>query len=102
MKNKLILNLIAEESIDAVLALPEQSKIAYFMSLAETFYPKVAKDTKEYSDLIESYYSSFYVEKLYRSNLFFHEKFTVVYTTTGLIRDITNNLFYLGEHPQIH
>lgn len=93
---------IPEESLDAVLALPEENKINYFCSLADVYFPDLNKESDEYINVVESYYASFYTEKLYRNNYFFREKFTAVYTNRGLIRNLVNNIYYLDEDLVVH
>lgn len=102
MKDKLLLCEVSTSSLDAVLSLPEASKLSYFKALVENFYPKTDKDSEEYVSLLESYYSSFYLEKLYRTNNFFNEKFTVVYTSTGLIRNIISDMYYCDDDLVVH
>jgi hypothetical protein len=97
-----ILDEISDESLDVVLSLSPVNKTKYFSTLAKTYYPKIEEGTDEFINLVESYVSSFYVEKLYRNNLFFNEKFTVVYTTTGLIRNVVADMYYLDSDLIVH
>ena len=55
-----------------------------------------------FRDILESYISSFYVEKMYRSNRFFNEKFVIVYTQTGLIRNVWSDLYYTDDDLITH
>ncbi len=89
-----ILDELSDESLDAILSLPPANKTKYFSTLVKTYYPKIEEGSAEFINLVETYVSSFYVEKLYRTNRFFNEKFTIVYTTTGLIRDIVADMYY--------
>lgn len=95
--NTLILEDLPDESLNSVLSLSSDLKIKYFSAMVDTFYPNIEKNNEEYINMIEYYISCFYVEKLYRSNRFFNEKFTPIYTKTGLIRDIVADLYYLDE-----
>jgi hypothetical protein len=97
MKNIFILQDLSNESLDAVLSLPLTQKTSYFTAMAKSFYANTLEGTDEFEDLVTSYLSSFYVEKLYRSNLFFNEKFTPVYTRTGLIRNISLDMYYTDD-----
>lgn len=92
-----ILEELSDESLDAVLSISSQHKLAYFSTLIKTYYPKIEEDSPEYADILESYMSSFYVEKIYRNNRFFNEKFTIIYTSTGLIRDIVLDRYYCDD-----
>jgi hypothetical protein len=98
----LLLSELEDETVNYIIGLSPSDKKAYFASLVATFYPTVERDSEEWQSLVSNYASSFYVEKLYRSNRFFQEWFTVVYTETGLIRDIVNDLYFLEESLITH
>lgn len=98
----LILEQITNESLDAVLSLEPKQQANYFSKLTKQYFPKVEEDSQEFLDLIETYISCFYVEKLYRSNQFFQEKFTPIYTNTGLIRNIIPDIYFLEESLIVH
>lgn len=102
MPEPLILEQVSEESLDAILSLTLEQKSQYFMELAKTYYPNIDKDSQEFLDIIETYISSFYLEKMYRSNRFLQEKYTPVYTVTGLIRNITADIYFLDESLITH
>ncbi len=59
-------------------------------------------DEFEYEELLQNYISSMYVEKLYRSNRFFNEQFTIVYTQTGLIRNVINDTYFVEDDLITH
>ena len=84
MTKSLLLENLPEENLDQVLSLPPNGKAHYFSRLIKNFYPDHKEDTEEYHRLMEAYVSSFYLEKLYRSNRFFNESFTpiVIYEST--------------------
>ncbi len=102
MTKKYILEDIPEEVLDEILSLQPKAKSYYFSKLSKQFYPDFVEDSDEYKELIESYVSSFYVEKMYRTNRFFNERFTPVYTETGLIRNIISDLFYTDDDLITH
>lgn len=106
MTNKLVLKLLLstlpDESLDAVLCMPIEQKVKYFSDIIDRFYSTFEKNTDEYNNLLEHYISSFYAEKIYRSNRFLNEKFIVKYTDTGLIRAIESKLFYMEEPEHIN
>ena len=79
-----------------------EGKQKYIGELIEAFYPNSMEDEKAYADLTMSYLSSFYVEKLYRSNRFFNEMFIPTYTKTGLIRNIVNQTFFSDDDLITH
>ena len=102
MSKRLILEEITTESLDAVLSLPAVNKANYFSELLKTFYPNIEESSDEYTDMLELYISSFYVEKLYRTNRFFNEKFTPIYTQTGLIRNIIADRYFTDDDLITH
>ena len=102
MTDSFILSEFTDESLDYVIGMPLKIKREYFHKLIESFYPKALRIESEYENLIESYISSFYTEKLYRSNRFFNEKFTIVYTHTGMIRNIINDLYFIDDDLITH
>ena len=102
MNKSFILEELSDESLDAILSLPLDKKSSYFTAMLKSFYPSVQENTEEFDSLISSYLSSFYVEKIYRSNNFFNEKFTVIYTTTGIIRNIIADMYYADDDLITH
>lgn len=102
MKNIFILQDLSNESLDAVLSLPLAQKSNYFESMVRTFYPNIKEGSDQFEDMVATYLSSFCVEKIYRSNRFFNEKFTPIYTTTGIIRNIISDLYYSDDELVTH
>ena len=101
-KNDLILSNITDEDLDWVLSLPLQQKNTYFCALIKRHYPSIKEHDIRYNQLLENYLSSFYVEKLYRSNGFFNEKFLVTYTHTGLVRNVINEMYFTDDDLITH
>ena len=95
--NVFVLQDLEDESLDAVLSLPLENKTNYFTAMVKTYYPNIQVNSQEFENLVTSYVSSFYVEKLYRCNRFFNEKFTPIYTSTGLIRNIIADMYYADD-----
>ena len=93
---------LQDETIDYLLGMQVDDKRAYFHKLVETYYPNALNNEDEYEDLIENYISCMYVEKLYRSNRFFNERFTIIYTQTGLIRNIINDIYFIEDDLITH
>tara|TARA_Y100001937_G_scaffold15149_1_gene20676 strand:+ start:1608 stop:1931 length:324 start_codon:yes stop_codon:yes gene_type:complete len=102
MADPLILENIEEEALDQILSLHPEAKTLYFTKLAKKFYPNIEESSERFKDILESYISSFYLEKLYRSNRFFNEKFIIVYTQTGLIRNVWSDLYYTDDDLITH
>lgn len=93
---------IKEETLNYIIGMSLEDKQAYFHKLIETYYPNSLDNPTDYQELLENYISCMYVEKLYRSNRFFQEQFTIVYTQTGLIRDIVNDLYFNDDSLITH
>jgi len=96
------LSSLVEVRLNAFISLSMEAKQTYIGELIQAFYPNALDDEKTYADLTMSYVSSFYVEKLYRSNRFFNEMFIPTYTKTGLIRNIINQTFFADDDLIIH
>jgi hypothetical protein len=102
MRNIFILQELSNESLEAVLSLNPEQKSAYFQAMVDTFYPSIEKNSAQYEEMIATYLSCFCVEKIYRSNRFFNEKFTPIYTSTGIIRNIISDLYYTDDELATH
>ena len=102
MSEQLILENVPEDTLDHILSLPPEAKTLYFTKLAKKFYPKIDDKSEQFKNILESYVSSFYVEKMYRSNRFFNEKFVIVYTQTGLIRKVWSDLYSTDDDLITH
>ncbi len=102
MAKKFILEELPDLVLDQILSLTPKAKNHYFKKLTGEFYPNLIEGSEEYKSVIESYVSSFYLEKMYRTNRFFNESFTPVYTDTGLVRNIIANLFFTDDDLITH
>lgn len=100
--DSLFLSELETETIDYILGLPQDKKIQYFKVLIEKFYPDTTEADDSYTTLINTYLSSFYLEKLYRGNKFFSSMYTPIYTRTGIIREVVADLYYTPEHLIVH
>ena len=99
---ELVLNEVTEEQLDSVLLLNEQAKTVFFDSLIKKYYPHIDQHSSDYTDLQLHYRSCWLMEKIYRNNSFMKECFSTVYTKTGLIRNIWNDLYYTDDDLIIH
>ncbi len=93
---------LSDESLDIVLSMSTEQKVSYFSALILNHFPKTVPNTEEYADLLTSYISSFYVEKILRSNIFFQEKFIPIYTDSGLIRNIVLEMYFTDDSLLTH
>ena len=102
MENHMNLSSLSDETLDSILASSPMDKQKYFSLLAERYYKHIEPETDEFYDLLEQYISSFNLEKLYRNNRFLNERFIVVYTSTGLIKNIISSSYYVGDNQTTH
>ena len=98
----MILQDLSNEDLDSVLGMPLHSKKTFFAKMIGKHFPELKEEDPMYKDTMEAYLSSFYVEKLYRSNKFFQEKFVMVYTDSGLVRNVINELYFTDDHLITH
>jgi hypothetical protein len=102
MVHSLLLNELKEDKLDTVLSLNETGKTIFFDSLIKNHFPHIEKNSNEYKSLQVHYRCCWMMEKIYRNNQFMKECFSVVYTKTGLIRNIWNDLYYTDDDLIIH
>ena len=88
--------------LNNVLSLSEKEKKKYFMQLVDRFYPDSSSDY--IPTLLIAYYTSFLLESILRENEVLAAGFTPIYTPTGLIRELANDIYKLDEDisMQIH
>lgn len=92
-----------DEVLTEILRLPFEELDSYIYALICRFYPTVQKPSERYNKLVEAYKASFVLEKLYRSNEMLSDNYTAIYTKTGLVREIVNDLYAIGtEKVAIH
>jgi len=102
MTTSLLLEELPDEVLDAVLSLEPSVRATYFEKMVINYYPHVVAKSAEFTTLVETYNSSFYLEKMYRTNRFFNERFTPVYTHTGLIRNVIADIFFADDDLITH
>jgi len=98
----MLLQDISNEDLDSILGMSLPGKKSFFAKMINKYFPELKEEDPMYKDTLEAYLSSFYVEKLYRSNKFFQEKFVMVYTNTGLVRNVINELYFTDDHLITH
>lgn len=91
---------LSDDRLNYILSMPEQDRVVYIGTLIKKFYPKLPEN--DYTPILIGYDSSFIAEKIYRSNKLLQEGFTVVYTKTGMIRNIINDRFFTDDDLIIH
>jgi hypothetical protein len=93
--SSLFLHKLSDETIEAVVSMPEDEQDKYFYQLVSRFYKDSEAEKKK--ELVDSYRASFILEYMYRTTPDIQDNFIMVYTQTGLIREITNSLYFLDE-----
>lgn len=92
-----------DEILNEILQLSFEELDSYIYALICRFYTHVPKGSDRFKKLENAYKSSFILEKLYRSNTMLSEHYTAIYTKTGLIREMVNDLYAIGtEKVAIH
>ena len=97
-----ILDDLEDETLDAILGLPPKARVEYFKKIARKYFPDTKEGSDEFNNLLENYNSSFYLEKMYRSNKFFNEKYTIDYTDKGFIRNVIADMYYVDDDLRTH
>lgn len=96
------LDQLTDEELDGIISMLPENRNKYFAAMIKSHFPKIVYDSEDYHDLLGTYISSFYTEKLYRSNRFFNEKFTPVYTKQGMIRNIIADIYFNADDLITH
>lgn len=91
----LFLNKLSDNTIEAIVSMAEEEQNKYFYQLINRFYKNADLNKKE--ELLESYRSSFILEYIYRTTPDIQSSFVAVYTNTGLVRELTNDLYFLED-----
>jgi len=91
-----------EKTLNYVISMSESDKTAYFHTVISRFYSHVEPGNPMYDKLQLAYRASWTLEKIYRNNKIIREGITLVYTTTGLIREAVNDVYYNKEALTIH
>lgn len=87
--------------LDQINNLPIRQKVEYVEELIAKYYPHLEKGTEDHTNLLVSYINSFITERTLRDNEYIRESFTAIYTKTGLIREIVNDLYYTHDDSLI-
>jgi len=88
--------------LEANLKLDPDSFAIYIGQIIEKFYPNIVPGTDEFKELIVGYRASFEAEKLVRINRALHNGFRVIYTKTGLIRNLINEIYFNLDDLVVH
>lgn len=92
------LNKLPTSKLEDVLGLSEEEQHYYCLQLVKRFYPEA--DREEKAQLIKAYIAGFEMEYLLRTEPNLAEAFTCVYTKTGMIREVSNDLYFMPEAYQ--
>jgi hypothetical protein len=92
------LNELALNKLEDILALSDQEQYEYYIQLVRRFYPNPESEDKQ--KLIFSYKGSFELEYLLRTEPVIAQAFTCIYTRTGMIREVTNDLYFISDAYQ--
>lgn len=84
--------------LEDVLGLTKEEQHYYYLQLVKRFYPD--SDAEDKAKLVNAYIASFELEYLLRTEPNLSDAFTCVYTKTGLIREVSNDLYFIPEAYQ--
>jgi hypothetical protein len=87
------------EKLEDILALSDEDRRYYFMHLIKRFYPEI-EDKDEKDRLVSNYQGSFELEYILRTEPVIAKVFTCVYTKTGLVREVSNDLYFIPDAYQ--
>lgn len=93
---------MSDHKLESILKLNETNFAVYIGQIINKFYSEVLPGTPEFENLLIGYKGSFEAERLYRTNIFLHRGFRVVYTKTGLIRNFVNEIYYNDDDLILH
>ena len=82
-----------EEDLNYFLSLSEKGKVEIISNLIKYHYAKVEIGSSTYQDLFNAYKGSWVLEKVYRNNQYLREGYTLIYTKTGIIRELTSDIY---------
>ncbi len=102
MESEFQLYNLEDDKLDLILSLNDTDSNIYVNALIEKFYPDIDSKSEIHADLMVAYRSSFVAERFYRSNLVFQSGFQAVYTRTGLIRNLINDIYFAEDDLIVH
>lgn len=88
---------LEDDSLNYVLGLSDEEKTGYFHTIISRFYADENLSAEMYKELQMAYRASFILEKVLRSNKAISESYRPVYTSSGLIRELVNNLYFTSN-----
>jgi hypothetical protein len=86
---------VTDEELDAILGLSDSAIDDYIELLIEKFFSTTETETQ--NKLRQAYKSSFVLEKVIRNSPIISNNFTAIYTKSGLIREVVNDLYSIGS-----
>ena len=89
-------------NLQVILTLSEDERLLYINNLIKKYYPNIDFNTEVYFNIQKSYIGSFNLENIFRQSEEAKRAFTPIYTKTGLIRNIVNDLFFMPQELITH
>lgn len=103
MTDKFILGTLPDDKLEFILSMDEEQIGIYVDNLIQKYYPHLRQDTEhfeQYEKVKEQYINSFYLERIIRISEPIQDGFIPVYTDTGMIRELQNELYSFEEENQ--
>jgi hypothetical protein len=86
---------LTDKELDNILSLTNEEIAIYIGQLIEKFYQGI--EPEKAHQVYNAYRGSFVLEKIIRNSPIIQESFTPIYTKSGLIREIVNDLYSIGS-----
>lgn len=102
MTDKFILGQLNDDKLEFILSMDQEQLDIYVDNLIQKYYPHLRQDVdhyETYEKIKEQYINSFYLEKIIRMSEPVQEGFIPVYTETGMIRELQNELYSFDRDP---
>lgn len=100
MTDKFILGQLKDDKLEFILSMDQDQLDIYVDNLIQKYYPYLRQDMEhheQYELVKEQYINSFYLEKIIRMSEPVQEGFIPVYTETGMIRELQNQLYSFSK-----
>ena len=81
--------------------LSNKELISYVNNLVQRFYPSAVQTADDFKKLYDKYAGSFTLEYMYRQYDTLHKNYTIIYTPTGLIREMVLDDYAFNKERHI-
>tara|TARA_Y100000034_G_scaffold136800_1_gene215897 strand:+ start:22060 stop:22365 length:306 start_codon:yes stop_codon:yes gene_type:complete len=94
---------LSDDALNKIINLKKDELDNYITLLIANHYGDSMENNSDmHNKLMTAYTSSFTAEKIYRDNLVFQKGFQAVYSKTGLVTNLVNDLYFTDDHLIVH